>query len=145
MGAGMYIGTFFIGNNWDYRLIFLLFTLPQLSDWATQRNPVTKRIAVFTLIVLFWSLWYLVIRILLIHTIFLWAYISSLLDETANWALFAALIFSFCFFAARLDFPGFPILIQKGAACPSRIYQEKPATRRLRQFMTAPIPNCSNG
>ena len=33
VGAALYIGTFLLGNNWDYRLIFLLFTVPQLLTW----------------------------------------------------------------------------------------------------------------
>ena len=33
IGSSIYIGTFLIGNNWDYRLIFLLFTIPQILVW----------------------------------------------------------------------------------------------------------------
>src|SRR4028119_2314099 len=33
IGSSIYIGTFLIGNNWDYRLIFLLFTIPQILAW----------------------------------------------------------------------------------------------------------------
>lgn len=31
-GALIYCGTFFIGNNWDYRLVFLLLCVPYLLD-----------------------------------------------------------------------------------------------------------------
>jgi hypothetical protein len=31
MGAGVYVGSFLLSSNWDYRLIFLLFCLPHLS------------------------------------------------------------------------------------------------------------------
>lgn len=113
MGAGMYIGTFFIGNNWDYRLIFLLFTLPQLSDWVTQKDPVTKIMAAFTLFVLFWSLWYLGIQALMTHTIFFGEYINVLLDETANWALFAALIYFFAFSLPDWIFQNLQSLFEK--------------------------------
>lgn len=33
MGALIYIGTFVIGNNFDYRMVFLLLTLPLLLRW----------------------------------------------------------------------------------------------------------------
>jgi hypothetical protein len=36
VGAGIYLSVFIIGNNWDYRLVFLLLTVPQLLDWASQ-------------------------------------------------------------------------------------------------------------
>lgn len=34
VGAAIYIGTFALGNNTDYRLIFTLFVLPQLVAWT---------------------------------------------------------------------------------------------------------------
>jgi hypothetical protein len=33
LGAGVYAGTFLLGNSWDYRLIFFFFAVPQLCDW----------------------------------------------------------------------------------------------------------------
>ncbi|HEY2828106.1 MAG TPA: glycosyltransferase family 87 protein [Pirellulales bacterium] len=33
-GAGIYCGTFMLGTNFIYRLMFLLLCLPQLQDWA---------------------------------------------------------------------------------------------------------------
>jgi hypothetical protein len=35
-GAGIYAGTYLFGNNFDYRLVFLLFCVPQLCTWARQ-------------------------------------------------------------------------------------------------------------
>jgi hypothetical protein len=37
VGALVYVGTFATANNWDYRLVFLLFCLPQLLVWAEGR------------------------------------------------------------------------------------------------------------
>jgi len=34
VGALIYLGTFATANNFDYRLVFLLLTLPQLAKWA---------------------------------------------------------------------------------------------------------------
>ena len=42
MGASIYMGTFFIGNNWDYRLIFLIFTIPQILLWIKYQNVISK-------------------------------------------------------------------------------------------------------
>ena len=37
-GAGIYCGTYLLGTNFIYRLMFLLLCLPQLQDWLIQRN-----------------------------------------------------------------------------------------------------------
>lgn len=34
VGAACYLGAFVLGSNFDYRLAFLLFTIPQLTEWA---------------------------------------------------------------------------------------------------------------
>jgi hypothetical protein len=34
MGASVYVGTFLLGNNWDYRLAFLILVVPQLLEWT---------------------------------------------------------------------------------------------------------------
>jgi hypothetical protein len=36
-GALIYVGTFVVGNNFDYRLVFLLLVLPQLLRWPVPR------------------------------------------------------------------------------------------------------------
>ena len=79
-GAGIYIGTFLLGNNWDYRLIFLLFTLPQLVDWMRQ-NKVSK----YTLMAVLVSFLYLWLVLFLPFAYFL--------DELANWFVFAGLFY----------------------------------------------------
>ncbi len=33
IGAGIFIGCFILGNNYDYRLIFLIFCIPQVLEW----------------------------------------------------------------------------------------------------------------
>jgi hypothetical protein len=38
LSAGIYIGTFILGNNWDYRLMFLLFAIPQITSWAEEKS-----------------------------------------------------------------------------------------------------------
>ena len=36
-GAGIYCGTYLLGTNFIYRLMFLLLCVPQLQDWQTRR------------------------------------------------------------------------------------------------------------
>jgi hypothetical protein len=39
-GASIYVGTFALpGTNWDYRLVFLLLTIPQLFRWIAGVGP----------------------------------------------------------------------------------------------------------
>jgi hypothetical protein len=37
-GAGIYCGTFLLGTNYIYRLMFLLLCVPQLLDWQIRRS-----------------------------------------------------------------------------------------------------------
>lgn len=37
-GAGIYCGTFLLGTNFIYRLMFLLLCVPQLQDWQIERD-----------------------------------------------------------------------------------------------------------
>jgi hypothetical protein len=59
MGALIYVGTFVIGNSFDYRLVFLLLTLPQLLRWPAPRPAVRKRgnLPAATLAVVMAALW----------------------------------------------------------------------------------------
>jgi hypothetical protein len=43
MGALIYLGTFATRKNGDYRLVFLLLTLPLLLAWASPRTPEPRR------------------------------------------------------------------------------------------------------
>lgn len=94
LGAGIYAGTFLLGNNWDYRLIFLLFTIPQLGEWTQQKNGFFATLARITLGALIVSCWYLI----LVKWLSFFKYghpLAYLLDESANWILFAGLAYLF--------------------------------------------------
>jgi hypothetical protein len=39
-GAGIYVATFALGRSADYRLVFLLLTIPQLARWASARQAI---------------------------------------------------------------------------------------------------------
>lgn len=54
IGSIIFIGTFAVGNNFDYRLVFLLLTLPQLLDWISDASDTRSSLAsIATLAVLF--------------------------------------------------------------------------------------------
>ena len=93
MGAGVYIGTFLIGNNWDYRLVFLLFTLPQLGDWARSKRQPVAPISILTLVLLFGSLYGLLVSKYMADFYTFGAYYAAMLDEAVNWALFTGLAY----------------------------------------------------
>lgn len=101
-GAGIYIGTFLLGNNWDYRLMFLILVIPQLHLWTTSTTREIRWCSKAAICVLFTSMWYLVISKL-------WAKLASglilafptarlipwLFDELSNWSLFLLLTYLF--------------------------------------------------
>jgi hypothetical protein len=39
-GACVFVGSYAITRNFDYRLVFCLLTVPQLARWAAARSPV---------------------------------------------------------------------------------------------------------
>ena len=63
MGASIYVGTFLLGNNWDYRLAFLIFVVPQLSQWFYSENKEQRYVAIGTMLVVILSCWHLVFLI----------------------------------------------------------------------------------
>lgn len=91
LGAAIYLGTFLLGNNWDYRLMFTLFCLPQLADWSGDARPGLARLARLTLVVLLISLWG---QFFFRFARFLpgAGYTMLSLDEAANWLLWGALL-----------------------------------------------------
>ncbi len=95
LGAGIYLGTFLLGNNWDYRLMFLIFAIPQIVSWQRKGSGSAALAAKICLVAILLSLWYLEI-----WQITAWAgtagrVFSFLLDEGMNWVLFAGLLYLF--------------------------------------------------
>ena len=94
--ALIYLGTFITANNFDYRLVFLLLSLPQLIAWTSRPMHPLSTIAAATLLGVLTLLW--------IGSLSRWL---GLWDELASWAvagLFAALL--------ATAFPGFAALRQ---------------------------------
>jgi hypothetical protein len=63
MGASIYLGTFLLGNNWDYRLAFLIFVVPQLAEWFYSENKKQRYIAVMAMLAVILSCWHFVFLI----------------------------------------------------------------------------------
>ena len=55
-GAGIYCGSFMLGANFVYRLMFLLLCLPQLLDWLSATSPGGQRTLAVARFLLFASL-----------------------------------------------------------------------------------------
>jgi hypothetical protein len=60
MGASIYVGTFLLGNNWDYRLAFLILVLPQLLEWTRSSHGEYRYVALVNLFAILASCWHFV-------------------------------------------------------------------------------------
>jgi hypothetical protein len=78
-GAGIYLGTFLLGNSWAYRLIFLIFVVPQLVVWV-KTDASRKFVAAIALIMVIGSCCPTWVS-------------SGILDEIFNWLLFVVLFY----------------------------------------------------
>ncbi|HAI70601.1 MAG TPA: hypothetical protein DCM38_14335, partial [Gammaproteobacteria bacterium] len=97
IGAIIYISTFIIGNNWDYRLIFLILTLPQLLAWIKIQNPLSQ-CSVFLLIAILFTMWSSFFAIWfsgLVSLVFSLEktgnHLVFILEELINWLIFGCL------------------------------------------------------
>lgn len=88
VGACIYIGSFLLASNWNYRMIFLIFTIPQLFAWLSIADSQLSRILRITLVGILFSCWAMFIQGILGSYIFI-------LDEIANWVVFTGLIYLF--------------------------------------------------
>lgn len=85
-GAGIYCGTYLLGTNFIYRLMFLLLCIPQLQDWLFRNCEGDKEVGIAEL-----GLFGAVLGVLWLngnpngHSIFL------LLPQLLNWFLFFCL------------------------------------------------------
>jgi hypothetical protein len=92
MGAAIYLGTFCTGSSFDYRLLFLLLTVPQLVVWSGSlrgRWRLAARGTVVLVLAMLWSLtWQMALK-----TAFgpRGEELGLLLDEALSWLLFGCL------------------------------------------------------
>lgn len=99
-GACVYCGTFILGNNWDYRLVFLLFTIPYLVSCASHADRILARISKSMLCAILVSLWHITIH-MVIKSLPFGSEASVLLDEACNWIVFLGLSY-----LLGMTFPG---------------------------------------
>jgi hypothetical protein len=97
MGAAIYVGTFLLGNNFDYRLAFLIFVMPQLVEWTRLSNKTFQTLAWAGIVLVLLSCWHLWIAEIPMEFIFHSVEDSQkfwiILDEAFNWLLFANLAY----------------------------------------------------
>jgi len=91
-GAGIFIGTFLLGNNYDYRLTFLLFTIPLLSEWSSRCKSFVSRLSIALTLM---ACWYLIITRLLDTWLPFGDQYSFILDTASKWGLFFTMIYLF--------------------------------------------------
>ena len=100
-GSAIYIGTFLLGANFIYRLMFLILLVPQLVIWLKSFSGKMKNLSVLTLLSLFWMLYAPMIAKIFRHlpSKFVRLYILPFLpfvDEIFAWILFVSLLFFIC-------------------------------------------------
>jgi hypothetical protein len=94
MGASIYVGTFLLGNNWDYRLAFLIFVIPQIAQWLFDSSLKNRWVLIGTIISLFASCWAMTILTYFIKAFgYDYGLQLNLFDELMNWILFAGLAY----------------------------------------------------
>lgn len=86
-GAGIYIGSFLVMTNNDYRLIFMIFTVPQLVAWLSNKEKGIPQAPLVTLTAMVLSLWsFFIMR-------FLGRNITFVMEEFANWVMLAGFLY----------------------------------------------------
>lgn len=102
VGAAIYLGTFLLGNNYDYRLSFLILCIPQLSNWMNSCNLKIRWYSITALCSVLLSVWYLffsrgwgVLSSKLSHWISLPELFPWFLDELYNWLIFITIAYLF--------------------------------------------------
>ncbi|HDH13031.1 MAG TPA: hypothetical protein ENG83_12680 [Nitrospirae bacterium] len=89
VGAAIYIGSYITTNNFDYRLMFLIFTIPQIVAWLRDKERGYSLVPLITLAAMLFSLWsFLVMRYAGMKSAFL-------MEEFCNWIVLYGLIYLF--------------------------------------------------
>lgn len=92
MGAAIYVGTFCTGSSFDYRLLFLLLTVPQLVVWSGSLRGRWRFAARGSLVLVLAMLWSLTWRMGLKAALGpRGEELGLLLDEALSWLVFAGL------------------------------------------------------
>lgn len=91
-GSAIYLGTFMLGNNFNYRLIFLIFTIPELIFWAKCSSRDIRLIIYCTLTSLFVLMWFILLDKVI--NIFPYAtYTGIAVNGISSWLVFIGLMY----------------------------------------------------
>ena len=97
MGAAIYVGTFLLGNNWDYRLAFLVILVPQLVEWMRSSRKAYRLAAISSMVLVLLSCWHLWIMempaVSILYSVDDPKRFWIVVDEIFNWMLFACLAY----------------------------------------------------
>lgn len=96
IGASIYLGIFIFGNSWDYRLMFLIFTIPQLVVWKRRAETWLSRLAKVTLGAIIFACWFYVISRVM-SELSLSQDVIVVIDELSLWVVFVGLMYLFAF------------------------------------------------
>jgi hypothetical protein len=89
VGAGIFIGCFLLMNTHDYRLIFLVFTIPQIVEWIRAKEKRISLVPQITLAAMVFSVWsFFIMRVL-------GRKVTFLMEEFSNWLILAGLLYLF--------------------------------------------------
>ncbi len=90
VGAAIYICSFILLNNFDYRLMFLIFTVPQLVSWIHKKEKRNSSLLIaITLYAIIFSFWNFDIKLILGMKL------GFVLEEISNWIVFSCLLYLF--------------------------------------------------
>lgn len=86
IGSAIYAGTFFIGNNFDYRLAFLIFTVPWLLQlyYSNRQHKLYFLLLAVSFLAKFW---YMFVNNSLWHIGLHDSFVTVLLEQLASWLL----------------------------------------------------------
>ncbi len=92
VGAAVYVGTYLLGSNWDYRLMFLLLAIPQLMTWARVGHGRQSATALGVMLATGIATWSFVIHNALTG-LRGGALAALLLDALAHWVMYLGLAY----------------------------------------------------
>ncbi len=92
VGAGIYLGSFLFWDSNCYRLVFLLFAIPQLMFWSRSPSRSLSIVSRSTLLAILISVWSIALG-RLARTVHLNPWDTIVLGNIANLLVFAGLVF----------------------------------------------------
>ena len=92
--SSIYVGTFLLGNNYDYRLMFLVLAIPQLLDWSRGSCLWLRRVSGTLIAGILFCQWEMVF-FKAIHLLSMSGEVFTLvamISEAASWVVFTVMV-----------------------------------------------------